>query len=133
MRRDQNDFEGAMEDYNQAIELYKGDFMTEELYEEWAVSTRRKLKEQYVLTLMMVGEIYEKRGSLSKACTHYRKAIHADPVLETPYQRLMVIYSHQGKRNEAMKLYQQCEKALQEELDAEPDELTISLYKRILG
>ncbi len=131
-RQTKNDPKGALSCYKNAIDLYKGDFIPEDLYAAWAESKRQELREKYVVTLMKVGGVYEKRGSLNKACAYYRRAIHADPVLEAAYQRLMVIYSHQGKRNEAMKVYQQCEKALQEELDAEPDKLTQSLYKRIL-
>jgi DNA-binding SARP family transcriptional activator len=44
----------------------------------------------------------------------------------------MVLYSNMGKRNEALKVYERCRKALHEELDVEPDQVTIALYKKIL-
>ena len=45
----------------------------------------------------------------------------------------MVLYSNMGKRNEALKVYEMSRKTLHEELDVEPDRLTVALYKKILG
>jgi hypothetical protein len=44
----------------------------------------------------------------------------------------MLNYSSRGMRNAALKAYQDCLKVLREELDAEPDTLTTSLYKKLL-
>jgi DNA-binding SARP family transcriptional activator len=45
----------------------------------------------------------------------------------------MVLYSNMGKRNEALKIYERCRKALRDELDVEPDQLTVALYEKIVG
>jgi LuxR family transcriptional regulator, maltose regulon positive regulatory protein len=129
----QKDLKCALSCYNKAVDLYKGDFLPDDLYAEWAESRRRELKEKYVTALMKAGNICENWGTLGKAAAFYRRAVQADPLLEAAYQQLMLIHSNQGKRNEALKTYEQCRSALRQGLDADPDELTQSLYKRILG
>lgn len=45
----------------------------------------------------------------------------------------MVLYSNTGKRTQALKIYERCRKALQKELDVEPDHVTVALYEKIVG
>ena len=54
------------------------------------------------------------------------------PFLEGAYQRLMVLYSNMGKRNEALKVYERRRKAIRDELDVEPEQVTVALYEKIL-
>ncbi|MBW1996666.1 MAG: hypothetical protein JRJ29_01740 [Deltaproteobacteria bacterium] len=131
-RETEGDLKGALSCYKKAIEFYKGVFLPEDLYAGWLEPVRQELKGKYVMTLMRVAQIYEDRGALSRASSFCRKAIEADPYLEPAYQRLMVIFSQLGKRNEALKVYERCKRALKEGLDTEPDELTQSLHSKIL-
>ena len=45
----------------------------------------------------------------------------------------MALYADMGKRSEALRLYDQCRKTMLELLDTEPDPMTTSIYRRILG
>jgi len=45
----------------------------------------------------------------------------------------MTICAGQGKRNEALKVYMKCERALREGLASEPEGLTKAIYRKILG
>ena len=127
------DLRGALSCYSRSIDLYKGDFLLNDLYADWAEARRRELREKHLTALMRAGEICEKRGTLGKAASFYKKAIDADPLVEAAYQRLMIIHSSQGKRNEALITYERCKAAMRQGLDSEPDELSQALYRRILG
>jgi LuxR family transcriptional regulator, maltose regulon positive regulatory protein len=123
----------ALSCYEAAHQLYDGDFLIEESYAEWAQRKRQALREQFVGLLLKMARIYEDRGSPTKAVRFYEKSIQTDPVLEVAYQRLMTLYADMGKRSEALKLYEKCREAMLELLDTEPDSVTHSIYKRILG
>jgi ATP/maltotriose-dependent transcriptional regulator MalT/DNA-binding SARP family transcriptional activator len=118
--------------YEAAAKRYKGDFLVEDLYEPWADVKREELRKQYIELLYRMAELQENRGALKKATACYKKVIQSDPFVEKAYQRLMTLYSNRGMRNAALKVYEECRQALQTGFDTEPDEITTSIYKKIL-
>jgi LuxR family transcriptional regulator, maltose regulon positive regulatory protein len=126
------DMKSALLSYEEALVFYQGDFLAEERYAEWAQVRRKELTNKFVSLLLRMARIYEDRGSFAKAARLYEKSIRSDPTLEAAYQKLMALYTHMGKRNEALKLYEKCRQALIDLLDAEPDSVTTSIYMKIL-
>jgi LuxR family maltose regulon positive regulatory protein len=129
----EGDIKGALSLYLEATEQYRGDFLLEDLYCQRIEVKREELKGKYINLIHKIANLYEKQGALKKAIFFYKRAVQKDPLLEESYQKLMVLYSQQKKRNEALKVYEECKKALWDGLEAEPDQLTVAIYKRILG
>lgn len=123
----------ALEHYYESAALYKGDFLPEDLYDPWIELRREELRNAYLALLLRIATLHENKGAMNKAISFYKKAIQISPILEDAYQRLMVLYSNMGKRNEALKIYERCRKVLRDELDVEPDQVTVALYEKILG
>jgi len=121
----------ALSLYKQAVTAYKGDFLTEELYMDRINVMREALSGKYVECLLKLARDCENRRALNKALRYYKKALEADPILETAYQRVMILHDHNGRKNEAMRAYQACKKALSDGLDTVPDDLTTSIYLKI--
>jgi len=128
----EGDIKDALSFYVEATDQYRGDFLLEDLYCQWIEVKREELRAKYIDLLYKIGEFYERQGALRKAISFYRRAVQKDPLLEEAYQRLMVLHSQQKKRNEAIRVYEECKKALWDELQAEPDEVTVALYNKIL-
>ena len=126
------DIEAALFLYNNAIDLYKGDFLSEELYTSWIDIKREELRKLYINLLYKIADIQEKRGTSKIAIDCYKKIIQIDPLSEQVYQRLMTLYSSRRMQTEAIKVYKDCRKALQEGLDTEPETLTTSIYRKIM-
>jgi ATP/maltotriose-dependent transcriptional regulator MalT/DNA-binding SARP family transcriptional activator len=134
-RRSENDgeTEEALSFYDQAMKLYGGDFLPEEPYRSWADLKREELRNRYLELLLRTAELNEqKRGTTKKAIELYRRIIQIDPLVEMPYQRLMVLYSRRGMRSAALKVYEDCRQALAGGIDSEPDDLTTFIYRGIL-
>jgi DNA-binding SARP family transcriptional activator/CRP-like cAMP-binding protein len=129
---EEGDVKSAITLYKQAIELYSGDFLPEDLYVSWAVEKREEIRDRNLSLLFRVAELLEKRGNLKSATDYYRRVLQKDPASEAAYQRLMLNYSSRGMRNAALKAYEDCVKALRNELNAEPEALTVSLYRKLL-
>ena len=118
--------------YRSAIELYSGDFLAEDLYETWAELKRYQLRTMYIDLLYRTAALYEAQGRSQKASEYYKMIIKTDPICEAAYQKLMLIYSNGGMRAEALKVYDDCKKALEREIGVEPCRLTSSIYRRII-
>ena len=118
--------------YHQALELYGGDFLPEELYLPWAGTKREELRTTYLEFLHRLARLQENRGSLTKAIDCYKRWLQADPFSDEPYQKLMLLYAQKGMRSMALKVYENCRQTLRQELQTEPDEATTAIYRKIL-
>ena len=126
------DVTAALSLFNEALELYQGDFLPEEVYAPWAGTKRNAIREKYIELLSRMGNLYENQGALKKAILCHRRAIQADPILEDSYQKLMTLYYNKGKLNEALRVYEDCKRTLENELKTKPDPVTHALYGKIL-
>jgi two-component SAPR family response regulator len=126
------DIKSALSLYTEAMELYTGDFLPEEVHLIEADRRREELRGEYIDLLHRMAILHEKQGTFKKAIECHKKAIHVDALLEESYQKLMTLYSGKGMYNEAIKTYEACEKALKAELKTKPDAITTSLYEKIL-
>jgi two-component SAPR family response regulator len=118
--------------YAEALEIYKGEFLSEELYAPWPERKREELRSKYLELLNKMANFHERQGSLKKAMDCYKKAIQVDPLIEESYQKLMTLYSNKGMYNEALRIYEDCRKALKRELKAQPNSTTSAIHKKIL-
>lgn len=126
------DIKSAITFLNEAVKLYRNDFLSDDLYIEVINSKRESYRQQYIAILNSLAGMFEKRGSLRKSADIYRKILKIDPISETTCQKLMLNFSSRGKRNDAVRLYEEFKKKLKEEVDTEPDLLTSNIYLKIL-
>src|SRR5215207_2927377 len=65
-----------------AIELYAGDLLPEDRYEEWTQSRREELRQLHLALLVQLAELYEARGEDGVAIEALRKATANEPTFE---------------------------------------------------
>lgn len=131
-KREEGDFKSAIALFKQAVELYTGDFLAEDLYAPWAEAKRNELRDRCLGVLFHLAELLERQGHLKSANDYYQKVLRIDPTLEAAYQRLMGNYANRGMRNSVLKTYDDCVRILRQELNTDPDTLTTSLYRKAL-
>jgi len=119
--------------FQQAVDLYGGDFLAEERYHSWVERKRVELQSRYLEVLKRLARLHERRGHLRKAIKCYKQVIHTDPLAESAYQKLMLLYDQRGMRTAALRVYKHCQKVLREGLDAQPDQATTAIYRKILA
>ncbi len=122
----------AIAAYGEAAEIYRGDFIPDDLYSAWAMERRESLQRQYREILVRTAGLYEGLGRLKKAIACHLRILESDSLLEDSYQKLILLYSRCGMHNDARKVYRKCRKALLEELGTEPNESIQTLYKKLL-
>lgn len=115
-----------------AVEIYRGDFLPEELYLSWAEMKRAALKARYLAVLMDMAGLLERKGDLDEASQYCSIVIQTDPLAEQAHQQLMRIFQRQGRRSAALKAYRDLVKILAVELDTAPDPATTLIYQEIM-
>ncbi len=121
----------ALHYYDKAIQLYKGDYFTEEPYVEWIFSKRDRIRIKYIDILQKKALIHENLNQAEHAGRAWQKILQTDPLFETAYQKLMMIYSDSGMRNRAVNVFEQCRTLFNNELDIDPGNETIKIYEKI--
>jgi LuxR family maltose regulon positive regulatory protein len=131
-KEEQGDLKAAIAFYNQAADLYAGDFLAEELYLAWVEVKREELRGRFLELLNRLAKLYEGQGSALKAINCHKRVVQTDPLAEAAYRRLMLLYAQRGMYNAALKVYEECKKSLHEVLNTEPEEATTAIYRKIL-
>jgi predicted ATPase/DNA-binding SARP family transcriptional activator/Tfp pilus assembly protein PilF len=107
----------------EALELYRGDLLRDNLYAPWLETERERLKQRYVATLSQLLDTYQ--GNAEKTPRLLERLVSAEPS-EIHYRSLIEFYLSQGNTAEATRHYQRCLEFLKD-LDAEPEAETLHL------
>lgn len=121
----------ATVEYEVATGLYQGDFLAEDLYEDWPALTRERLRMSYLDTLDRLSRIYFGHSQYATSARLCQLMLGHDNCREDAHRRLMRCYSRQGQTPLALRQYQSCADTLQRELGVEPAASTSELYERI--
>jgi len=119
--------------YRAAIDLYAGDLLPEDRYEEWTGERREALRQTHLTLLVEMAELYEERREWDPAIAALRRVVEIDDLHEDAYVGLMRLYAVNGKRREAIQHYQRLRLVLYKELGVEPGEVGRMLYERIVA
>lgn len=114
-----------------ARQLYRGEYLAEERYADWAIAERERLRELYFALLTRMAEEYARRGHYRRAVALTREILAADRVRESVWCQLMLYHYHAGDPALALRAYGECRAALAQELDAEPLDATNALADQI--
>jgi LuxR family transcriptional regulator, maltose regulon positive regulatory protein len=117
---------------DRAVDLYKGTFLPADTECFFTISSRERLRSQYLQLIGDMGNVLEKAQDWQGAAAYYSKGLAADPITEEFYQGLMNCHIHLGRKAEGMIVYQRCRKVLHAELGVEPSEKTEALGKEML-
>ena len=121
----------AANEYEVAVDLYQGDFLEDDPYEEWAVLPRERLRVAYLEALDRLSQIYFDRQQVVACVALCQKILRVDACREDAHCRLMRCYNRQGQRHLALRQYQVCVETLRVELNVDPDSATTQLAERI--
>jgi DNA-binding SARP family transcriptional activator len=122
----------ALQSYQDALSLYRGDFLSDDLYEEWTLTLREKWKELYQNALARLADCHAHLGQYDMAVEKCLGVLHDAPAREPIYRQLMLYYSLMGDKSAAIKSYQSLLQILRAELELSPSPETRILYQQIL-
>ncbi len=121
----------AISALEQARELYRGDFLSEDLYADWTYHQREALRETFITLLIELSECYAQQGRYRLSIARTRQALAKDPFREAIYVRLMLYHYYAGERNQSLRVFEQCRDMLNGELGVDPLDSTLDLNHKI--
>jgi predicted ATPase/DNA-binding SARP family transcriptional activator len=123
----------AVDDYEAALELYGGDLLPEDPYEDWANTRRESLRLKHRKLLSKLAAHHERNNQYEHGIKRLEELIACDETNEEAQRRLMRLYALGGARSEALRQYKQCCDALRRLVDAAPQRATVQLYEQIVA
>ena len=129
--RTAGDEQQALDGLRRTLDAYRGDFLDAEDVGDWHLEIRDRLRRTFGDAIMLLGQCYLDRGDNRDAADAFRRAVQVDELHEEAHRRLMLALTRAGDRSEALKQYERLSRALQSDLEAEPEGETKALYERL--
>ena len=106
--------------YEAAIDLYAGELLPTDRYEEWSEVPRRRLQERYLSLLLGLAHLHEEFADYDFAIEALRRVVSEEPTREEAHAGLMRLYALVGNNGEALAQYGRLEETLSRALGTEP-------------
>ena len=119
--------------YRAALDLYAGDLLPDDIYEDWTSERRDGLLSLRLSLLVETAELYGRRGERGPTIEALEQAAGIEPTHEEAHAGLMRLYAASGRRREALLQYERLEEALREAGSAGPGAGISRLYEEILA
>ncbi len=122
-----------------AVGLHQGEFLAglniadSVVFDDWTRQKREKLRRKLIEALGLLADSSEKLGDYSTALQHLQHLQDIDPFDEANCRQYMRLLARSGKRNDALRQYEQIRQLLWDELGVDPEESTQALYRHILA
>jgi DNA-binding SARP family transcriptional activator len=125
--------EQALEVYREAEALYRGEFLEDLPYADWAAGERARLLSGYVELGNRLADLYAERGDHAAAIAVCNRVLTRDSWNEESARRKMRSYVASGNPSLALRTFRSCQDELVRELGTGPAAETRALYEEILA
>ncbi len=121
----------------QAAEMIHGPFLgkanlaASEPFIHWVTIQREQFHWQAMEVLSRLSAYYLGNGNYKEAADYARQHLQFDPWDEEANRQLMLALAGSGKRNAALAQYESLRRTLIKELNIEPEDKTVHLYRQI--
>lgn len=113
--------EGALAPLEGALNLYQGDFLSDDPYAEWALEERDRLRELAGRELRAIISLSRSDGDLDAATDHARRLAGMEPFDMDVQRDFLEICIKRGRRSEAIRRYALIRRRVRREFGHEPD------------
>jgi predicted ATPase/DNA-binding SARP family transcriptional activator len=115
----------------QALALYTGEFLADASVGEWYLPLRERLAQQHTEMLFALARLHQAGGDHHLAVALYRQAISHNPYLESAYRELMECLAQMGERAQALRVYTDLVRVMEDEFAAPPAKETQAVYEHL--
>ncbi|MDH3759845.1 MAG: winged helix-turn-helix domain-containing protein [Gammaproteobacteria bacterium] len=123
----------ALRCFDEALFLYRGDYLEQDTYADWCAEERERLGETYLDMLTRKAECHAQRNEFVEAAQVCRKGLVQDPCRESMHCSLMRYLVNLGRTDSALAQYRQCRSVLWREFGVEPMPETQQIYQQIVS
>jgi DNA-binding SARP family transcriptional activator len=130
-REREYDINSAINNYQNAINVYKGLYLSDNSYEVWLVPTRNYYQRLYIKTLYKFIEMLKKNEENERIISLCEETLLIEPFEENIHIELMEALLKVGQNKSAMNHYDYALNMLEKEFDAKPSQRFTSYIKKI--
>ncbi|HIC90214.1 MAG TPA: hypothetical protein EYP04_12545, partial [Anaerolineae bacterium] len=112
----QNRDEEAAREYEVGVVLYRGDFLPEDVYQDWAALPREQLLQAFLDMSEWLARYHLSNGDTRQCIAYATRVIERDWTREENVRTLMRAYHLRGSPSAAIKVYYRCQQGLKEEI-----------------
>lgn len=123
---DQQNFRAAQD----AVSLYKGDLLGG-CYQDWCIYERERFKDMYFVLVDKLMGYCESNQKYEIGILYGKKLLGLDRARERTHMRLMRLFYLAGDRTAAIRQFELCRDALEQDLNIEPGLRTLEVYRQI--
>ncbi len=121
---------GCVQTLQNAVSLYQGDLL-EGWYQDWCLYERERLKHMHLIMLDKLMGYYEAQHDWESSLAYGTIILRHDRARERTHRWLMRLHHLARDRTAALRQYERCVAALDEELGVRPSQRTQALYQQI--
>ncbi len=114
-----------------ALDLYRGDLLSDELYADWPVVRRESLRQSRERAALALAGLDQDAGEPLAIVPVLQALLADDATIEEAHRALMRAYATAGQRELALRQFERCRAVLESDLGAEPAAETIALREII--
>lgn len=103
------------------VDLYRGDLLEEDLYDDWTFADREEYKSIFIDSFLELADIYIKNSEHDKAEKHLLKMLSIDQYNEDACKCLIELYIAKKQKSRAIRLYSVFTKRFENDLGIKPD------------
>ncbi len=115
----------------EALALYRGEYLPDTLYESWAAEERERLASIFLESADALTEHYLAEERYTDVIELSQRILAQDNCWERAYRHQMLAYDALSDRGQVGRTYQRCKQTLHDELDVNPAPETEELYKKL--
>lgn len=116
--------------FEQTVDLYKGKLMEMDDY-TWAALKGEELSRKVTSLLNKLAEYYDKKDGIPKKLQYLHEILRVNPYSEHTLIKLMTTYAQLGMRAEAVRLYEEFQQVLQDDIGIQPNQEIAQLFQQI--
>lgn len=129
----QNNPARAIRAYEQLADLYRGELLPGDIYEDWFAQMRDTFRVEFGDAMLRASKLLACEGDTVRSLLMIRRGLRADPSREDLYQAALSVHIAAGQRSAAIETYTSCRKRLADELGLDPSSETLRLYEQVLA
>jgi DNA-binding SARP family transcriptional activator len=115
-----------------AVGLYRGG-LQESWYQDWYLCERERFQYMYLVMLDKLMDYCEAESDYEAGLAYGTLILGCERARERTHRRLMRLHYLAGDRTAALRQYEHCVRALDEELGVQPARGTVALHQQIQG
>jgi DNA-binding SARP family transcriptional activator len=120
----------ALDAYQRALELVRGDYLADVSYQDWALPEQNRVRVRLVAAAVRAGELLAAAGRADEARQLGERALAMEPWSEPAYRVVATAHLAAGDRAAARRALERC-RAMLDELGAEPEPATEAVERAL--